>query len=70
MIQDMTCEKYQSLPPDEWCPEDQLLIELAKVFLCPHTLEDEAKLTHSSPKSGADALGVEQSWSETRGVTT
>ena len=32
----MSCEEYQSLPVDERSPEDQLAIELAKVFyLCP-----------------------------------
>ena len=39
----MTCEKYQSLPPDERSPEDQLLIELAKVFLYSRALRERVK---------------------------
>jgi len=66
----MTCEKYQSLPLDERSPEDQALIELAKVSYIHVFPRNEAELTHSRPKSGADALGVRQSSSETRGATT
>ena len=66
----MTCEKYQSLPPDERSPEDQLLIELAKVSYIRVLLRIETKLTHSSPKSGADVLGATQSSSESTGAIT
>lgn len=66
----MTCEKYQSLPLDERSPEDQLLIELAKVSYIHVLLRNEAEPTYSSPKSGVDALGVKQSSSEIRGATT
>ena len=65
----MTCEKYQSLPPDERSPEDQLLIELAKVSYIHVLLRNDAKLTYSSPKSGADALGARQLLNETRVAT-
>ena len=33
----MSCEEYQTLPPDERSPEDQLAIELAKVQYIPFT---------------------------------
>jgi len=65
----MTCENYQALPPGERSPEDQLLIELAKVFYIHVLSRNEAEPTHSSPKSGVDALDVRQSSSETRGAT-
>jgi len=66
----MTCEEYQSLPLDERSPEDQLVIELAKVSSIHMLLRNEAEPTHSSPKSGVDALGATQLSSEIRGVTT
>jgi len=65
----MTCEKYQSLPPDERSPEDQLLIELAKVSYIHMLSRNEVKLTYSSPNNGADALGARQLLNETRVAT-
>ena len=38
----MNCEQYQSLPMDERSPEDQLAIELARVFEIPIFCRNEA----------------------------
>ena len=64
----MTCEKYQSLPSGVRSPEDQLVIELAKVSYIHMHYRSETESTHSSPKSGADVPGAMQSSSESMGT--
>jgi hypothetical protein len=57
----MSCEQYQSLPMDERSPNDQLAIELAKVFFT-HVLSRGTRLkpSHSSLINGVDALDATQ----------
>ena len=49
-------------------PEDQLVIELAKVSYIHMHYRSETESTHSSPKSGADVPGTMQSSSESMGT--
>ena len=64
----MTCKNYQSLPSGVRSPEDQPVIDLAKVPYIHVLQRAEAESTGSSPKGGADALGAMQSSNEPMGA--